>query len=115
MKNRGVAFIRKGISFAGRHQSLLPWAAGLIGGSALLCASAVAVADITSGSFQTASSSQVTTTSVTVHKPSSSTGDVMVATIAFHGSNTMHAPPPGWQLIASTTNDASLTLLSYWK
>jgi hypothetical protein len=83
----------------------------------ILVFAAVAVASITSGDFKYAASSQVPTTNVTVTKPSSSARDVMIATIAIHGGSSavVGTVPSGWHLIASTTNDASLTLLSYWK
>jgi hypothetical protein len=82
-----------------------------------LSVGAVAIAAITSGTPQTASSTQVTTTNVTVNKPSSSTGDLLLATIAIHGGSSavVSSVPSGWHLIASTTNDASLSLISYWK
>jgi hypothetical protein len=101
------------VSLAHAHRRLV----SLIIGMATLSVAAVAIAAITSGSYETASSTQVTTTNVTVNKPSSSTGDVLLATIAIHGGSSanVRSVPSGWHLIASTTNDAALTLLSYWK
>jgi hypothetical protein len=42
---------------------------------------------------------------------------VLLATIAIHGGTSANVSgvPSGWHLIASTNNDASLKLLSYWK
>jgi hypothetical protein len=88
-----------------------------VGAAILFWVSSVALASITSGAYETAASSQVTTTNVTVNKPSSSTGDMLLATIAIHGGSSavVSSVPSGWHLIASTTNDASLAMLSYWK
>ncbi len=72
---------------------------------------------ITSGDYKVNGSAQVTTTNVTVDKPSTSSGDIMLATIAIHGGSSavVKTVPSGWHLIASTTNDVNITLLSYWK
>jgi hypothetical protein len=89
-----------------------------IGAPILLYASALAFASITYQSSQTAASSQVTTTSLTVSKPSGvASGDFMLASVAVHGGSSavVTTVPSGWTLIGSTTNDANLLLLSYWK
>jgi len=89
----------------------------LVIGVSTLCVSAVAFAAISSGAFTTASSVQVTTTTLTINKPTVSTDDLMLATIAIHGGSSANIStvPTGWTQIARTDNDASLTLVSYWK
>jgi Concanavalin A-like lectin/glucanases superfamily len=100
-------------SFAYSHRRLV----SLIIGVSTLCVSAVAFAAISSGAFTTASSVQVTTTTLTINKPTTSTGDLMLATIAIHGGSSANisAVPTGWTQIARTDNDAALRLVSYWK
>jgi hypothetical protein len=116
MKNRAFSFITSGSlsGFAHRHRIAVSTALG----SAVFCLSAIALASITYQSSETAASTQVTTTNVTVNKPASlTTGDLMLASVAVHGgiSAVVSSVPSGWTLIGSTTNDASVTLLSYWK
>jgi hypothetical protein len=91
--------------------------AAACGATIFLWLSTISFASIVSGNFSYASSTQPTATTLTINKPTSSTDDVLLATIAIHGGS--EAPvsgvPSGWTLIASTTNGANLTLLSYWK
>ena len=89
----------------------------LIIAASVLCISAFAFAAIVSGGFQTASSVQVTTTTLTINKPATSAGDFMIATIAIYGgsSATISSVPAGWTQIARTDNDATLSVVSYWK
>src|SRR5713226_8159721 len=84
--------------------------AGLIAFGLLF--SSLAFAAISSGDFKTASSVQVTTTSLTISKPTVSTGDLMLATIAIHGGSSaiISTVPTGWTQIAKTDNDANITL-----
>src|SRR5258707_10794146 len=115
MKNRAVSFIKnRSLSFAYAHRVAM----SVVLGSAVFCLSAVAMAAITYQSSQTASSTQVTYTSVAVNKPASvASGDLMIASVAVHGGDMAQVTsiPSGWTLISSTTNDGSLLLLSYWK
>src|SRR5215831_18076041 len=115
MKSRAVSFIRSSYlaTFARSHRGVMSAAIG----AAVLASSAAVCGAVVSGAFTTASSQQVTTTDVTIDKPSASVGDLMIATVAIHGGSSavVSSVPSGWNLIASTTNDASLTLLSYWK
>jgi hypothetical protein len=109
MKNRAVSILRE------KPVGLL--VAASVGAVILFWAGAIALASIVSGTPATGGSTQVTTTNVTVNKPSSSQGDVLLATIAIHGGSSaiVSGVPSGWHLIASTTNDANLSLLTYWK
>src|SRR6266481_3795732 len=115
MKNRAVSFFRNESlsSFARSHRLLVSTA--IAGG--VLCISAVAFAAISSGAFTTASSVQVTTTTLTINKPATSVGDLMLATIAIHGGSSANIStvPTGWTQIARTDNDAALTVVTYWK
>ena len=81
MKNRTVSFFSNG--------SVGVFIAAAIGAAILMWVSGVAVASISSGNLATASSTQVTTTNVTINKPSTATGDVMLATIAVHGGSSV--------------------------
>jgi hypothetical protein len=100
-------------SFARSHRRLV----SLIIGVGTLSVAAVALAAISSGAFTTASSVQVTTITLTINKPTVSTGDLMLATIAIHGGSAANIStvPTGWTQIARTDNDASLALVTYWK
>jgi hypothetical protein len=115
MKNGAVSFFRSGslISFGRSHRRLVSTV--IVG--AVLSFGAVAFAAITSGTRTAAASSQVADTTVTINKPSVSTGNLMLATIAVKGGSAavLDSAPTGWTLIASTTNDTNVTLLSYWK
>src|ERR1700674_3791476 len=93
-------------SFARSHRRLV----SLIIGVGTLSVAAVALAAISSGAFTTASSVQVTTITLTINKPTVSTGDLMLATIAIHGGSAANIStvPTGWTQIARTDNDASL-------
>src|SRR6266404_3872132 len=114
MKNRAVSFIKNSIISNLRFRRIT---LSVAAACATLCVSAVAFAAISSGAFTTASSVQVTTTTLTINKPTVSTGDLMLATIAIHGGSAanINTVPTGWTQIARTDNDASITLVSYWK
>jgi hypothetical protein len=100
-------------SFAKSHRRPI----SLIIGIVTLSISAAAFAAITSGTRTAAASTQVTYTEVAVSKPSVSSGDLMLALVAVNGGSSavLNSAPSGWTLIASTTNDTNVTLLSYWK
>jgi len=115
MNNRAVSFLINGslMSFIRSHRRLV----SIIIGSGVLCAGTLAFAAISSGAFTTKSSVQVTTTTLTLDKPSTATSDVMLATIAIHGGSSANIStvPTGWTLIARTDNDAALSVVTYWK
>jgi len=100
-------------SFPKSHRRLV----SLIIGMATLCIGAAAFAAIASGTPTTAASMQATSTTLTVNKPTVATGDLMIASIAVHGGTeaAVISAPSGWTLIASTTNDTNIALLSYYK
>jgi len=84
--------------------------------AAVLGLGAVALAAIISGTATTAHSSQVTVTQIDVNRPSLSNGDLMLAAITVNGgSQAVVTAPTGWQEIARTDNDVSVTLITYWK
>ena len=76
----------------------------------------IAVAAIVSGTSTSNVSSHLTITLLTVNRPTVSTGDVMIASIAVNdGTIANVTAPSGWALIARTDNDINVSLLSYWK
>jgi Concanavalin A-like lectin/glucanases superfamily len=85
-------------------------------GFAVLAFGTVVGAAIISGAFTTASSTQVTTTVLTLAKPQSLEGSLLLAHVAINGGNSaIVSSPAGWTLIARTDNDTNVALLSYWK
>ncbi len=83
----------------------------------VLCISAVAFATIISGDYETAHSTQVTTTQIAIAKPTVVVGDLMLASIAVHGGSAavISTVPSGWAQIERTNNDVNIALVSYWK
>ena len=100
------------MSFARSHRRLVSLTAAAI----TLCVGAMAAAAIVSGTSTTNSSTQVTITELTLNKPTVSTGDLMLASIAVNGgSSAVITAPSGWTQIARTDNDTNESLVSYWK
>ena len=76
----------------------------------------VVFGSLISGSFSTGSSMQVTVTKLTLNKPTSAVGDILIASVAINGgSSAVVTPPVGWNQILRTDNDTNVTLISYWK
>ena len=86
-------------------------------GASIFFITAVAFASIgVFTTFTTASSVQVHATTLTISKPTTTPGDLMIAAIAIHGgSAATTTAPSGWTLIKRTDNDANLALISYYK
>ena len=91
----------------------------LLSGLAAACAfsvSGLALAAIISGVSTTSTSAHVTFTRLTINKPTTSVGDVMLASIAVDGGSTVNVTAPaGWTQIARVDNDVNVSLISYWK
>ncbi|MFZ2719298.1 MAG: hypothetical protein WAZ27_00320 [Minisyncoccia bacterium] len=83
----------------------------------VLSIAAITLADIISGSSAVGNSSSVTITQIAVAKPVSTVeDDVLIAGIAVNGGSPANVtPPPGWNLISRTDNDADVSIISYWK
>lgn len=77
----------------------------------------VAVADIISGLSTTGISSDVTYTQLTLDEPDGVlTGDLLLANISVNGgAPAIVTPPSGWTLIAKSSNDTNIGIVSYWK
>jgi hypothetical protein len=55
-------------------------------------------------------------TTVTVSKPTTTVGDILIADISFLGGTPLQVTPPsGWTLIKRTNNDSTVSIASYWK
>jgi hypothetical protein len=105
--------MRISIAFSPRAQYTLTILLALT----ILSVSAVALADIISGSSSTGGSLNVTITKLTLHKPASVVqGDLMLASIAVNGGSPANiTAPSGWTLILRTDNDTDVSVISYWK
>ena len=83
----------------------------------VLFGATITLADIFSGLSTTNSSTNVTSTNLTIARPSDvAQGDVMLANIAINDGNMPSVTPPsGWTQILRTDNDTSISIVSFWK
>ena len=71
----------------------------------VLFAGGIALAAIVSGAPTTGVSAHVTFTQLTLSKPTVNTGDLMLASIAVNGGNTVNiTAPAGWTQVVRTDN-----------
>ena len=85
-------------------------------GVTIVLGATIALADITSGTSTANISAHVTVTELTINKPTVSTGDLMLASIAINGGSSVNVTAPsGWTQISRTDNDVNVALISYWK
>ena len=76
----------------------------------------LALAAIISGTSSTAISAHVTYTQLSISKPATVAGDVMLASITVGGGSTVNVTAPvGWTQIARIDSDVNVALISYWK
>lgn len=89
------------------------FAAALILGGTLAIA-VVTAAAITSGVSTTGTSTNITFSQLSIAKPASVSGDILLAGIAVKADATV-TPPEGWTLLRRVDNGNNVSLLSFWK
>ena len=82
-----------------------------------LLTASVALADIVSGEFSTAASTNVTITQLQINKPANvAQNDVLIANVVVNGGDAAAiTAPSGWTLIKRNDNDSNTAMASYYK
>ncbi|MFZ2887229.1 MAG: hypothetical protein WA021_05415 [Minisyncoccia bacterium] len=77
---------------------------------------AIVFASVISGAVSVGASANVRVTELSIAKPTTQAGDVLLATIATDsGSTNVVTPPEGWTLALRTSNGTNVSILTYWK